>query len=372
MMEFSPNGSLCADCVAGVHHQCPGCEILLPGGGKGRCRDCLYTARAKHLSGLQLERIEQDWCRTLWQEFFYWASENIDAKRLFNGLFHAGDFFVEIDREFTKLSTINSLSLLETFGAEWLRRHMQCHAFLVHIGIADMDDTERQEWVEGVRIQNYIEGVDGADQNMLRKYVEWCRKRKNKRPKNLTVRVYVRAAIALLESTKTPIENLDEKSISGFLKRHKGQRASLTSFITFLRETNISPNARVPKKVKKYRADYTNSLIEKIDTLLLAFYTTSSNARRRALGVALIAAFLGVPKAHVVSIKVAGVTVGARTGNIQIQGKEYTVEGKLLQVLGYLLQLADGSPSLFPGRLPGDALAISSVDYHIRKELGPL
>lgn len=360
--------NICAACVRGETHECPTCGVTVPGNGSCRCRACSNRDRALTLANVLVERFEQQWVRVHWMAFVRWGTSKKDAYRFGSSLFHQSDAWAKIDKHLVDDSSLTAEGLVALFPSGMLRRYVTVTEYLQDVTSIDLGSHMRNEATELRRAKSIIKKCSAPEhRQILESYRVWlC---DGDRPVSaLTSRLYLSAAYSYLKSSQTPIQNASEQSARTYLKSHSGHRASLFRFFTFLREQKISPNAVMPKRSARYRSGYTDDVLARVRAIHDALDGDLSGPRFRALIAALISLYYGIPLSHSVKLQVKSIDVSRMRLRYRDEGVPIVEE--LQPHLKRLTEMAGGSGSLFPGRLPQDTLSPSAVSYHMRQTIG--
>ncbi len=316
------------------------------------------------MAKLQLARLEQPWVQELWCAFEAWLLRNFSPYNAWKWMFPNGDAFVEFDERFSSMQDMTTESVLSIGGPEWLRKHGYVSRFLDYAKIVDITDRQRSEWVEQRRIQGILDASREENRQILNAFIEYCRSGRGIQSK--TLRVYLKAGQTFLQSTKTPIPEVNEKAVISFLRRHAGHRASLFLFVTFLREAGYAPEATMPRRAKKYQSGYSEQVMGKVKAFIREFDVTGSVARKRALCAATIAEALGLPMEHCLRLKREDVNLEAQPCKVRIQEDWYRCGVVVDRLIREVAQINPGDDRLFPGKLPSDTLSAAGAAYHVK------
>lgn len=372
--QFVDGELMCISCVpkpnssprpSNVAHACPECGTSVSGGGSKLCRRCyaLHTARA--LAELQRARLENVWARNLWDCFIAWLMRSVDVLRGYRSIFPSGDAFVEFDVRFSGLNELKADSLLSIGGPEWIRRHVHVAQFLAQAEIVAPTRQQKLAWSEDSKIERIVEGVSDAHRPILTRYIQHCNSTKQPLAPR-TMCVYIRAAASFLGSTRSPIDHIDSKAVERFLNKHRGHRASLFRFVTFLKRSGIAPSASMPKLMRRYRAGYTDSIVDRIKAYEYEYFHTTSLARKRALAAATLAVSLGLALEHCVRVRRSHVELRQDACLVKINGVQHVANGIAAPMIKELCRGLCQEDLLFPGRVPGESLTVAGLSYHTK------
>ncbi|MGO1502576.1 MAG: hypothetical protein ACTHWH_14965 [Marinobacter sp.] len=346
---------------------CPKCGAVTPNKGNRLCATCYWVPRAQHSAKLQLARLEQPWTQDLWRAFEVWVLRNFNPYNAWKWMFPSGDAFVEFDGRFSSTQDMTTESVLSIGGAEWLRKHGYVSRFLAYTKIVDITDRERNEWTEQQRIQKTLDAASNKHRQVLTAFIDYCRSDRGVQSK--TLRVYLKAAQTFLQSTQTPIPEINEKSVGNFLRRHPGHRACLFRFVTFLRESGYAMEAAVPKCAKKYRSGYSEKVVGRVEAFIREFEATKSVPRKRALCAATIAETLGLPLEHSLRLRREDLNLEIRPCKVRVREDWYSCAKVVDPLVREVAQIDSNDERLFPGKLQGDTLSAVGAQYHVKVAL---
>lgn len=344
--------------------QCPSCGEVTPNRGNRLCATCYWLPRAQRSAKLQLARLEQPWTQELWRAFEVWLLRNFSPYNAWKWMFPSGDAFAEFDGRFSSAQEMTSESVLSIGGPEWLRKHGYVSRFLAYTKIVDIADRQRNEWAELRRIRNILDASTEENQKILNAFIDYCRLGRGIQSK--TLRIYLKAGQSFLHSTKTPIHEVDEKTMANYLRRHPGHRSSLFRFVTFLREAGYAPEAAVPKRAKKYQSGYSERVVGRIEAFIEEFYTTESVPRKRALCAATIAETLGLPLEYCLRLHRRDINLEIKPCEVRIQEDWYDCAEVVDRLIREVAQIDLSENRLFPGKLPSDTLSAVGAEYHVK------
>jgi hypothetical protein len=300
----------------------------------------------------------------LWRAFEVWLLRNISPYNAWKWMFPSGDAFAEFDERFSSAHDMTTESVLSIGGPEWLRKHGHVSRFLAYTKIVDITDRQRNEWAELRRIQNILDTSTGENRQILNAFIDYCRLGRGIQSK--TLRIYLKAGQSFLHSTKTPIRQVSEKTVTNYLRRHPGHRSSLFRFVTFLREAGYATEAAVPKRSKKYQSGYSERVIGRIEAFIEEFYATESVPRKRALCAAAIAETLGVPLEYCLRLHREDINLEIQPCEVRVREDWYSCAVVVDQLIREVAEINVGDDRLFPGKLPSDTLSAVGAEYHVK------
>lgn len=240
---------LCADCLPGSEttHPCPSCGIVLPGRGIGRCVPCLNRPRLLAEADVRRLALSHPWCRDLYVAYALWLGEHqahipIVAQRFAKHF----TFFVRLDAAFETLEEITAESLVAEIPPAEIREYVWPMRFLAnHRGII-LSRRNKQERCENDRCDAIIERTrDESWADMLQAYATWLTAQETSL---LTKRLYLRAAESFCQEARLNGSTAwTTAALIGYLKRHRGHRASLCRFVSYCRDV-VGWDVSMPSK----------------------------------------------------------------------------------------------------------------------------
>lgn len=226
-------------------HGCRGCGIMLPGDGHGMCRGCLMRRRLQRTAALEEAGMRHEWSGRLVRDYAAWlASTRSQFPVIFRQFLKHIPFFQYLDVSFNAISDLTSSNLLGTMRVADMRRFLLPMTFLKERGVV-IESPAREAQVEGRRIQQIIARTHHESwAPLLAGYRDWLE------PGETTLRtcrLLLRAAEVFCRSQKVqPADPWPPEAISSFLRRFPGYRASLFTFVTYVR-TCLGWTVSMPK-----------------------------------------------------------------------------------------------------------------------------
>jgi len=251
---------VCTDCVNGATHACPDCGAELAGKGTGACRDCLRKRQANKA----LERLRPGfkflWLAQVLEKHATRIANISSARNIPARIYNAAAFLKRVGEAIDDPPKVTHAALLEVFGAETLRRHKGIVGDLLEFAGERRDPTAVARDAEQRRLKTLDEKVSLEPWAPITDaYRLWLRSR----PKAIAERtehLYLAAAQRFLGAIAAQsVDEIEEKNLAGFAHRHKGYRASLKSFATWLeistgRRFDVPQPRRTPSKQLEERA----------------------------------------------------------------------------------------------------------------------
>lgn len=296
LLNKAPDGRmLCSACTELGEIPCPSCRKPMPAGQGKRCQDCYYGELLKKRIAMDCAAIAAKPIADLFQQFGDWLGGAVGVHRAAITVHRYLGFFLELERQWKDVPAYSEL--LAHFGAEGLRRTELPMRFLDQTGIIAIDQEAKLEDSERRRIESIMNrAVSGSrEREVLEAYRVWLQERVKSGASTLrSMRLALSPAAGLLLYARGNAERLlGQNELEGFLKRSPGQRAALSGFVGFLRqsrEVQIALPAMDARAAKLRR--------KKLETEMLTLMREGGEGdefRRHWLSVAL-AYFHGLPK----------------------------------------------------------------------------
>lgn len=373
VFTFDAEGKpLCAACgrESPLTHACPSCGGSVPGAGAARCRTCEVRERTARRVRLNIELLEQDWVRSLFEHF---CDSQValrprgDTPRRVDRF---AAFFAEIDRAVHGAGELTQRRLFELIGADGLRLSQLAVAYLAeHLGIAWSSDLS-QELVEERRIRDALlrwqRYAWSADLSGYLAHVSGSGLR-TRSPK--TRRLYLNAAGRLLESAGVPsLTALKQEHLDRLLRRQPGLAASLSAFVTYASGFGVA--LRLPRKKTPPLPSKERELVAAVKTTLERLEAAKDLRSTRALLADALAKVYQLPLHRVlrlatneVVVTPSGVTLWPATLKIQLSPF-------LSSALRRVLEGQPESLRVFPGRTTLQPLSRDAVVHYRHVGIG--
>lgn len=348
---------------------CPGCGAVTPGRGSSPCHACTLANRIEKRIRLNLELIEQAWCRSLFESFCRWEKLPKEAGNMTRRIDRYARFFREVDMTFNEPTQITQNTLFGLFGAHGLSRSFWPTAFLIEwFGLiwnhAEIGRSTEEKRVEAYR-KSWNEKPWKKDMEDYLDYLLNSKKRSGRKLQFQTIRIYLNAAQRLLvHADVCTAKDLNSEHITKFLRKSYGQAASLTSFRTFL-HTTYSVEVAVAKPRRSTLRQIEKKLIGDVDSVVARINTSISQRESRALLARLISALYQVPLSSVLALRWSDVQKSEFGWVISIKDQAIQVDSRI-DVYIDRLALAGKGGYVFSGRNSYQPLSYNAVWYYRR------
>lgn len=355
---------ICVECVEGITHICPDCLKDVPGGGASRCRDCAARARGRTQVEACSETLHQTWVQDLFRR--HCEADLLTAPRgdVVKRIEKAAAFFVTMDSTMASAAAVTSDSLLAAYGPEGLRRASKAALFVTNALAIMWLPAATDDFAERQRIKAMLDEIGGRTwESDIAAYASDLQSQARARPLKMhTVRMYLRAAIALMEHAQVDaISDLQDEKLRRFEARHRGHRASLSAFYAWAR---LTPS---PGKSKQPAADakaLERALISKSAVLMNALASSTSPAQAMALTAALISTLYGKPLRSVLQLRARDISKHGPVV-IRLEGDEIILGENVGEYLRQYTGAYSDSFTFVSPRREGP-ISESTVSYHVK------
>jgi len=366
LMNRRPICKSCSD-SSFSDHICPDCGCRVNGVGDGSCLSCA-SRRSLKLKGKFLYTVlRKPSVQEILSHFMNWTQRQKKVGPISKRFSEYAQFFTLLDN--TVHDSIGDTLIKKTFTAEELRRYGYLTKFLAEEGYLTSSSLIREEWSEQRRIEATLEKcADKSWGEQIRKFYLLLQKKNEKPLAKRTIRLYVHAALSLMEHANVAcVEDLKSEHVIEYLRRSPGQRASLHAFVSFLQV-----EFKVPIEFPSLRKKTVNKLyaLDIAELLEMCSMDLSFN-EFQAVMVKLLSVLFGVPLKHVLSIGKNDISLLPNSQKIRLDGNWLDIDPRLASIISKFLlmnvSLSKNEMRLFPGRGAIDFLSISSLNYHLSK-----
>lgn len=346
-------------------HRCPDCNESVVGSGNGRCDTCLVSRRFKQRAELNTAMFDTASGRSLFRAFCSWKSLDRDSPRIVRALDRYARFLKDIETVSGESMAITLDGLLDRFGNDGLRRHQKVVDFLVSVGRLSWDEDRVRDWTEARRIEAIMaEAQKAGVGSLLASYFNFLTTGRARPLSQRTIRGYLRTVLELLVVAKiNSLDSIDTVVFEHFLNRHKGSRASLTSFRRYITQaTGREIDIRTAPRNSIRKSD--RILVDRVRAMRQRLSTSASKAEQRALVVKLVAAYYLVPLEKVLQFDAEDFSFERDRVILKLDGKRHLLPKWLGEAFRAVASTNGGY--LFEGRGIGRPLSSAAVNYHLR------
>lgn len=209
------------------------------------CRSCLMRHRLLCTAALEEAGMRHEWSGRLVRDYATWlASTRSHNPVIFRRFLKHIPFFQYLDASFSAFSDLTSSNLLGTMRVADMRRYQLPMTFLKERGVV-IGSPSKDAQVEGHRIQQIIARTHHESwAPLVAGYRVWLERGETTLR---TRRLLLRAAEVFCRSQRVqPADPWPPEAIPSFLRRFPGYRASLFTFVTYVR-TCLGWTVSMPK-----------------------------------------------------------------------------------------------------------------------------
>ncbi len=364
---------VCKSCASapGTVHPCPDCGDPVGGFGDAPCMPCGF-ARSLWRRGTGLTTLLRSApCQVLLSEFVAWC---IRSNRTSNALAKF-DVYAEaiatLDAALPPGSQLSPSFVASQFSQEGLRRIGLLAQFLSETCLHPSPQILRDQ-AENRKLAALLAGIRGADfEKPVGKYAAHL-ELEDLGLSRRSVRTYVGAAIRLWASIHARgSTSITQSEVDSFLRRNAGYRNSISRYLGFLSETNVTAKRlRVPSKARP--AESIRVARQSVDLLLEKLKESTRQRERTALTAELLAVLFGVHLKTILNLKRADVRERPPVVAINLGGwldLRRDIAHWVLQVRDLSTTSASQSDWLFPGRVGTAPLSVAAVSYHLEDRI---
>lgn len=309
-------GPLCAACAGPnpAWHHCPECGTRLLGRGNGLCAACCARHRADRRIALDVELFEQPWVRALFLDFCASGSVRKEAGNIVARIDRYAGMFLTIQTRFRTSQEITQAGLFDAFGSEGLRRAFKVISFICKTLEIPWSMRLLEDLNERRRIEDILDRAPVSWRASLERFRDH---HQGRGIKLLTTRYYLTAAMEFVETAAVaqPGE-LTSAHVTRFIRRRRGQAASLGLFLTWLGKTEgvvlKRPHVRCGDPARHEKA-----IVASLGKIIPAIDRTHEPRRRAALAAAAVTALYQVPLSRVLALE--GTAVIEQNGHVALE-----------------------------------------------------
>lgn len=284
-------------------HACPDCGTPLPGGGNSRCDPCALHRRLWRRVAQERTRLSTVAGHEVLDAYAHWLEAGglkpRDVRRFevqAEALSHLEDLF---DAE----GRLEQDAVLDALGVDGAKRAQRLIDHLCEAGRLDWDHVAQSDWIEERRADAILAAADAAGRGaLLRDYRDHLTAPGRRPLRPSTLRMYLRVALGFAKHADiVHARAVTSTKLLSYLRRVRGQRASITPFKAFAEAAGAGP-LTLPS-VRRASVRTVDKISEDRGLRMrrrLAGPTTA--AERRALVIGSIATFYGVPMEEVAAI----------------------------------------------------------------------
>ncbi len=239
---------LCKACFEGGLIPCQECGQPMPAGRIAKCEACYWRSLLKKRIAMNQAAFSAQTMARRFEHYAAWLTATVGENKTAITLNKYLPFFLEMEKLWKDVP--DYARLIAHFGAEGLRRVRLPIRWMDETGLIVKDVGVQAEDSEKRQIVGMLKALEGdlAGLPILKGYHDSLMvKIKAGKLSLRSVRLAMSPAKALmLEAQKMGLKKPDQKTVDVYLAKVPGQRAALTGFVRYLRETH-SVDVVVPK-----------------------------------------------------------------------------------------------------------------------------
>lgn len=228
------NRPYCAQCVPGqeLTHHCPGCQTVLPGAGKAKCRPCTNRERLAKDANMLAAALNHQWAKELCVSFAEWLWErNKESPKIAQIYQQHQPMLQQLDATYRNVEDISEQALLQNFGTAMLRKHLLVRQHLEHAMSLKVTAMARSDCADINRIEKKL-AEHGSQPwgRLLSEYAAWL---EDAKISVRTRRMYIAAASTFCSELIINQESWREDQAQAYLLRHPGTYTNLLKFVRY-------------------------------------------------------------------------------------------------------------------------------------------
>lgn len=316
LLESAQDGRLlCKACTVEGEIPCPECNQSMPAGRKKQCESCYWKALLKKRISMDCAGFSVPAMSLHFSSFGEWLGGKVGTHKAAITLHRYFPFFVEIEKQWQSIPAY--AILLKHFGTPGLRKVLLPMKWMQEAGLVVPDAVAKSEHSDQRRVAATLEKFKAgtAQRAILEGYHHHLLTgQKEGKTSWRSMRLAMTPAAALLlQAAGKGVCPPNQKMLDAYLGKTPGQRAAISGFVAYLRDSHkvsitLTPANDKAKKAKKKR-------LEAELLRLLTENDQSEGGRLKLLSVAM-AFFHGVAQKDItvrilteMSIDVDGFTV---------------------------------------------------------------
>ena len=231
---------LCRPCREEGEHPCDTCRESMPAGYGRQCGGCAAKSRARRRIEALAATMGAPGITEHFTAFGEWLVKTAGAEAAARKLARYAELFTEMRETWGAIPDYPRL--VTHFGAEGLRRQRTPMRWMVEQGLVTVDGAVREEDSERRQIARCLDRLpDGSRAKVVMEGYHAMldgRVREGRLTRH-SMRLGIAPAVTLLEAAQTAGMPLpSQETLEGVLRRAPGQRAALSGFVGWLRETH--------------------------------------------------------------------------------------------------------------------------------------
>lgn len=229
------SGEMCQKCHDLGQISCAGCQKPMWAGLGQRCYDCYLSERLAKAVQLNKHLFKNISIQESYSKFIDWLSETRGLSWTVEKHLKYLDFFERCDKTWGEIP--NYQKLVTEFKPEGLRTYLNALRWLIETNQVVVDKQLKTEMAEEQRIEQLLTKLGEITPPIIQKYLDYLHARKLERGTSITtLRLSLQPVVDMYHQFELKDENTPSQAqLDAYLAIKSGQRASLMSFLPFLR-----------------------------------------------------------------------------------------------------------------------------------------
>ncbi len=322
LLEPSPDGRLlCRVCRIVGETPCPKCSQSMPAGRKKQCESCYWKELLKKRIAMDQAGFSAPTMALHFFNFGEWLGGKVGVHKAAITLHRYLPFFLDIEKQWQAIPEY--ADLLRHFGTPGLRKVLLPMKWMQEADLVMPDALAKSENSDQRRVTATLENFKAgtAQRAILDGYHDQLLTRqKDGKTSWRSMRLAITPAAALLmQASAKGVCPPDQKMLDSYLSKTPGQRAAVSGFVGYLRDSHkmdftLTPGNDKAKRAKKKRLE--NELLRR-----LAENDQSKAGRLKVLAVAMDY-FHGVAQKEI-----TGATLESAVTAANNVGSTFTIHG---------------------------------------------
>lgn len=230
------DGEMCQKCHDLGKISCSGCQKPMWAGHGQRCHDCYLKERLDREVNLNKHLFRYLAIQNSYLEFSACLAQTRGNKWAVEHHHKYLDFFERCDKTWGKIPSYQKL--VTEFKPEGLRTYLNALRWLIETNQVVIDQRLKNEMAEEQRIEQLLAKLGEDAPLIIQKYLDYLQIRKLQRGTSIkTLRLSLQPVVDMYHQFELKGENTPTQAqLDTYLTAKNGQRASLMSFLVFLRK----------------------------------------------------------------------------------------------------------------------------------------
>lgn len=228
-------GEMCQKCHDLGQIPCSGCKKPMWAGRGQRCHECYLRERLTREIELNKHLFRNPNIKELYANFIEWLAETRGYGWTVEKHLKYIDFFAHCDKTWGEIPSYKKLVI--EFKPDGLRTYLNALRWLIETNQVKVDKQLKTEMAEEQRIEQLLAKLGDITPPIILKYLDYLHTRRLERGTSITtLRLSLQPVVDMYHQFELKDENTPSQAqLDAYLAIKSGQRASLMSFLPFLR-----------------------------------------------------------------------------------------------------------------------------------------